>query len=115
MEKIMMMFPGVGSQQTGMGKDFYENRTSARDVMDEACDILSLNLLDYCFGAEHVNPQEHLEYIQCAIFAVNMACYAVYQSEIGFLDIAWANIAPYAQQGSSRMKTQFNLCLHVGG
>lgn len=79
----MMMFPGVGSQQTGMGKDFYENRTSARDVMDEACDILSLNLLDYCFGAEHVNPQEHLEYIQCAIFAVNMACYAVYQSEIG--------------------------------
>ena len=66
-----------------MGKDFYENRTSARDVMDEACDILSLNLLDYCFGAEHVNPQEHLEYIQCAIFAVNMACYAVYQSEIG--------------------------------
>ena len=39
MEKIMMMFPGVGSQQTGMGKDFYENRTSARDVMDEACDI----------------------------------------------------------------------------
>ena len=40
MEKIMMMFPGVGSQQTGMGKDFYENRTSARDVMDEACDIL---------------------------------------------------------------------------
>lgn len=83
MEKIMMMFPGVGSQQTGMGKDFYENRTSARDVMDEACDILSLNLLDYCFGAEHVNPQEHLEYIQCAIFAVNMACYAVYQSEIG--------------------------------
>lgn len=77
-----MMFPGVGSQQTGMGKDFYENRTSARDVMDEACDILSLNLLDYCFGAEHVNPQEHLEYIQCAIFAVNMACYAVYQSEI---------------------------------
>lgn len=83
MEKIMMMFPGVGSQQTGMGKDFYENRTSARDVMDEACDILSLNLLDYCFGAEHVNSQEHLEYIQCAIFAVNMACYAVYQSEIG--------------------------------
>ena len=43
------VFPGQGSQSPGMGKDLYENFTSAREVFDEADAALCFPLSKLCF------------------------------------------------------------------
>ena len=38
--KIAFVFPGQASQSPGMGLDLYKNSRAARDVFDEADEIL---------------------------------------------------------------------------
>ncbi|MCW8858988.1 MAG: ACP S-malonyltransferase [Deltaproteobacteria bacterium] len=50
---VTYVFPGQGSQYSGMGKDLVENFPAARLVFEEANDALSLDLASLCFtGAE---------------------------------------------------------------
>ena len=44
------IFPGQGSQFPGMGKDLYEQRSAARDLMEEANTILGFRLTDIMFS-----------------------------------------------------------------
>ena len=46
MKKIALLFPGQGSQAVGMGQDFYEAFPIAREVFEEADDLLSYHLID---------------------------------------------------------------------
>jgi [acyl-carrier-protein] S-malonyltransferase len=43
------VFPGQGSQFTGMGKDLYDNKPKARELMDAANDILGFGLTKIMF------------------------------------------------------------------
>lgn len=43
------VFPGQASQFEGMGKDLYENSEAARQLMDQANDILGFNLTEVMF------------------------------------------------------------------
>jgi [acyl-carrier-protein] S-malonyltransferase len=43
------VFPGQGSQFTGMGKDLYDNKPKARELMDVANDILGFGLTKIMF------------------------------------------------------------------
>lgn len=43
------VFPGQASQFTGMGKDLYENDALAKELMEEANDILGYRLTDVMF------------------------------------------------------------------
>lgn len=44
------VFPGQGSQFSGMGKDLYENDAQARQMFDEANQILGFNITDVMFA-----------------------------------------------------------------
>ncbi|MBT4878867.1 MAG: ACP S-malonyltransferase, partial [Alphaproteobacteria bacterium] len=39
-KKIAFIFPGQGSQKIGMGKNFYDNFASAKEVFQEIDDVL---------------------------------------------------------------------------
>ena len=49
MSQIAFIFPGQGAQEPGMGKDFYENSASAREVFDQAESLLGLDMKKLCF------------------------------------------------------------------
>jgi [acyl-carrier-protein] S-malonyltransferase len=55
MVKTAFVFPGQGSQFVGMGKDFYDHVPLARELMEEANDVLKYDLASICFnGPEEV-------------------------------------------------------------
>jgi len=56
MPKIGFLFPGQGSQFTGMGKDFAETFPWAADTYDRARSLLGFDLADVCFNG----PEETL-------------------------------------------------------
>ncbi|MBT6856564.1 MAG: ACP S-malonyltransferase [Nitrospina sp.] len=57
MVKTAFVFPGQGSQFVGMGKDFYDHVPSARELMEEANDVLGYDLSSICFNG----PEETLK------------------------------------------------------
>jgi [acyl-carrier-protein] S-malonyltransferase len=44
------IFPGQGSQFVGMGKDLYESNSKAKDLFEQANDILGFRISDEMFG-----------------------------------------------------------------
>jgi len=79
-EKYAFLFPGQSSQYVGMGKDFYDNYPSAREIFEEANDALGMDLASLCFQG----PEEELNLTcntQPAILTVSYVVYKVLESE----------------------------------
>ena len=83
MEKTIFMFPGVGSQCTGMGRDFYQHFKVARSTFAEAGDVLGMNMVKRCLDPTEKEQLEKLENSQTALLTVSVATYRVYMQEIG--------------------------------
>lgn len=76
--KSAFIFAGQGAQEVGMGKDLYENFSSAAQVFDKADGILSFSVKDLCFNG----PEEKLretKYCQPSIFTMSIACYEAFK------------------------------------
>jgi len=77
---VAYLFPGQGSQFTGMGKDFYETSAAARKIFDRAAELVDFDIRSVCFEG----PPEKLtqtRYSQPAIFVVSMAVLEVLKSQ----------------------------------
>jgi len=71
--KVAYVFPGQGSQSTGMGLDLYNSYASAKKIFDEADASLGFSLSRLCFeGPEEELTKTHN--VQPAILVVSIAC-----------------------------------------
>lgn len=71
MSKIAFVFPGQGAQYVGMGKDFYENFQTAKDIFAEAEQASGLDVAAICF--EENEKINQTEYTQIAMLTVELA------------------------------------------
>ena len=78
--KIIVVFPGQGSQFVGMGRDLFENYPVAREVFKEVDDTLNQNLSKITFNGPE-NELTLTENTQPAIMSVSMALVRVIEYE----------------------------------
>ena len=78
-KKIAFIFPGQGAQYPGMGRDFIENFPQARQVFEEADDILERKLSTLILEGPEASLTE-TKNSQVAIFVVSMAILKVLQN-----------------------------------
>ena len=73
---VAYLFPGQGSQFTGMGKDLYESYPAARRVFDRAAKLVGFDIRSICFEGPPIKLTQ-TRFSQPAIFVVSMAALAV--------------------------------------
>ncbi len=61
------IFPGQGAQFTGMGKDLYDSRASAKGLFDQANEILGFDLIKIMFTGT-AEEQKQTQVTQPAVF-----------------------------------------------
>lgn len=71
MNKTAFIFPGQGSQTAGMGKDFYEQSKTAKQIYDQASEKTDLDLRHLCF--EENEKLDITEYTQAALVTTCLA------------------------------------------
>ncbi len=91
MTTIGFIFPGQGSQKVGMGQDWAEGSTAAREAFEEADDVLGFSLSRLCWEG----PEEDLQLTantQPAILACSVAMHRA---------LAGHELTPVAMAGHS--------------
>lgn len=74
MKKTAVVFPGQGSQKSGMGKDLYESSKVARKVFETANRVLNFDITDLCFNGNDedlmktINSQPCIVTVEIALF-----------------------------------------------
>ena len=76
MTNTLFIFPGQGSQKIGMGKDFYDNSTVARDMMDKASERVGFDFTKLLF--EENDRLEQTEFTQPAILLVSLIAHKLF-------------------------------------
>jgi len=82
------MFPGQGSQYTGMGKSLFDSYAGARDIFSEVDNLLGYGLSQKCFLGS-VEDLQDTAIQQLAIVTVSLAAYEVFKEKK--IDIAFVS------------------------
>lgn len=77
---IAYVFPGQGSQYSGMGKDLADNFSVAREVFEEANDALGFDLAEMCFSGSE-DDLKLTANTQPAILTASVAALRVLEQE----------------------------------
>jgi len=91
MTKIAFLYPGQASQYVGMGKDLYEHFPRAREIFDEANELLKFDLKKVCFEG----PEEELK--QTRITQPAIFTHSIIVTEL----LADQNLIPHVAAGHS--------------
>ncbi|MDR3355302.1 MAG: ACP S-malonyltransferase [Synergistaceae bacterium] len=94
MAKYAIVFPGQGSQEVGMGRDFYDKYEASRSAFEEADDALGFSLSEIIFGG----PDDELvktAVTQPAILVTSIAALRAAEAELG------RPLSPYCYAGHS--------------
>ena len=75
-----IVFPGQGSQFTGMSKDFYDNFAIAKSTFDEIQDYVKINLKNIIFKNEE-NLMNITNYTQICIFTASISIFKTFENE----------------------------------
>jgi [acyl-carrier-protein] S-malonyltransferase len=81
-KRIVLVFPGQGSQYVGMGKEFYDNFKSVQDIYNRASGVLGYDISEHCFKKPtlghkiiHWGDLNKTIYTQPAVFTTGYACF----------------------------------------
>jgi [acyl-carrier-protein] S-malonyltransferase len=75
MDEMAFLFPGQGSQVVGMGRDFYERFSLAREIFTQADEVLGFKISLLCFEG----PEEELKLTQNTQPALLVVSYIAYR------------------------------------
>lgn len=82
MNKYALIFPGQGSQYSGMGKDLYDNFYAAKKVFDTADKVLERKISQLCFNGSEDDLKQTINSQPC-ILTVSLAAYEVLKEALG--------------------------------
>ena len=71
MSRVAFIFPGQGAQTIGMGRDFYEQTETGKQVYDRASELLGFSMQELCF--EKNDRLDITEYTQAAMVTTSIA------------------------------------------
>lgn len=76
MKKIVLLFPGYGSQFVGMGKELYNDHRVVQEYFEQASSCLDINFVKLCFASSDVELSK-INHANTALFLIGAAATAL--------------------------------------